>query len=755
MRRSIKYFIMHVVAVGLMLTAITGAANAAVNDVVESSWESWPSTIYYLAHLSGPGGPYGNVTVYITAVDEYTLYINGNEVGSGVHINPDTGKVQIDIHDVNLSSKDIVIGVKVKNNGIGNGNGLMVDFKKVNPDGSVTSLDELGTSLLNRRTEVVGGTRTLFGVAWYFYDGDVTAKLGDNWYDQDTTFFYKQNKEDEPKIMQNGFKQVLLGQMGDIEYQQENHLDIITGYPSDIDIGSSDGGGIRLRSVEGENLALRKPTQEEKLTDGDLVNGYAFNQDPMDITKYIDLEEIRRVNKMVLYTGGSNPDNWSSVSVRGYSVLISQDQFRYEEVGVLHEIGISNALEGDYDWYAITFPDEWARYLQFKITESRTSYPNIGEVMIYGVGYVYDGIYESDWYDFGSPDSMKNFDKVTWSRHLEPGTRIVVQTKTMYDDNGTLVESGWSTEHADTTFAFNSPEPASAFKYRVKLFTQDIEFSPEFQKLSVTYSDTDQPVASAQGYVTVLDSPENKVPMGEIKEFEYIIEYVLNAGQNIQSLAIFVPGESDVDSVRTVDGLITDDINYYSTTDSLYITLPSPVTGGDEMRIYFKSKLLTNLHDFQAFLFNDTMNDGAGGVKIWERPDKSWTVTTSTILKSVLSNVAAVPKVFTPNGDGTNDFTVVEFTLAKVETDVIIKFYNTKGRLVTQKEYKDDEKLTAKDHFFVNKAGKAADAVNLPGYWDGTDEDGDLVPPGVYIFQVVADTDSGDKIEGGTVVVAY
>ena len=750
MRRCIKYFIMHVLAVGLMLTAITGAATASVNDVVESSWTSWPSTIYYLAHLSGPDGPYGNVMVYITAVDEYTLYINGSEVGSGVHINPDTGTVQIDSLEVNISGKDIIIGVMVKNNGVGNGNGLMVDIKKANSDW-------LGTTTMSRRTSVVGGTRVQFGVAWYYYASDVTAMLGDDWYDQDTGYF------EDGKITQDGFKQVMLGQMGDLPYQPDNHIDTVTGYPGDIDIGSSESGGIRLRRVEGENLALKKPTQEEKLTDGDLVNGFAFNQDPVGIAKYIDLEEIRRVNKMILFTGGSNPDNWSKVSVRGYSVLISQDQFRYEEVGVLHEIGISNAEEGDYDWYAISFPDEWARYLQFKITEPRISYPNIGEVMIYGVGHVYDGVYESDWYDFGAPNSMKNFKEVSWSKHLEPGTRVVVQTKTMYDDNGTLVESDWSTEHSDTTFAFDSPEPASAFKYRVKLFTQDIDFSPEFQSLSVTYSDSDQPVSSAQGYVLVSDSAENKVPMGETKEFEYIIEYDLNAGQNISSIEIFVPGEADVDSIRTVDELIIDNptidednIADESTTDKLTVPLPSLVEGGDELRIYFKSKLLTNLHDFKALLYNNTMNDGAGGVKIWEKPDKSWTVTTSTILESILSNVAAVPKVFTPNGDGTNDFTVVEFTLAKVETNVIIKFYNTKGRLVTVREFKGEDKLIANDHFFVNKIGKTAvDAKALPGYWDGKDDDGDLVPPGVYLYQVVADTDSGDKIEGGTVVVAY
>ena len=94
----------------------------------------------------------------------------------------------------------------------------------------------------------------------------------------------------------------------------------------------------------------------------------------------------------------------------------------------------------------------------------------------------------------------------------------------------------------------------------------------------------------------------------------------------------------------------------------------------------------------------------------------------------------------------------IEFTLAKVASGVEIKIYDTKGMLVHKKKYSD---LIPKDHFFVNKSGMAGEARNLPGYWDGTDNDNDLVPPGVYIYQVIVDADSGEKIEGGTVVVAY
>ena len=50
-----------------------------------------------------------------------------------------------------------------------------------------------------------------------------------------------------------------------------------------------------------------------------------------------------------------------------------------------------------------------------------------------------------------------------------------------------------SSSHTENTFTFESPEPATGFKYRVLLSTQDIDVTPTFKELRLTYSDTDQP----------------------------------------------------------------------------------------------------------------------------------------------------------------------------------------------------------------------------------------------------------------------
>jgi flagellar hook assembly protein FlgD len=139
---------------------------------------------------------------------------------------------------------------------------------------------------------------------------------------------------------------------------------------------------------------------------------------------------------------------------------------------------------------------------------------------------------------------------------------------------------------------------------------------------------------------------------------------------------------------------------------------------------------------------NSTNNDGAGLVKVWENPDMPWIVSTNTITGEMLSQVKANPKVFTPNNDGKNDFTVLQFILSLTRTKVKINIFSTEGTLVRSLY---DGTLEA--HAYTDD--------RAPGRWDGKNKDGDLVPPGIYIFQVIADTDEGVKAKTGTVVVAY
>jgi hypothetical protein len=89
----------------------------------------------------------------------------------------------------------------------------------------------------------------------------------------------------------------------------------------------------------------------------------------------------------------------------------------------------------------------------------------------------------------------------------------------------------------------------------------------------------------------------------------------------------------------------------------------------------------------------------------------------------VISNVAASPNTFTPNGDGRRDDTLISFAVNQ-PSRVSISVYNTAGHVVASP-------LT--DPHLVRTAGY----VNY-ARWDGRSSVGEIVPTGTYTFRVTA-----------------
>jgi len=737
---------MNVFLVGLALLVYASPSSATVAAVKDTTFTAWPNTIYYVARITGPSAPYKDPVINITGVDKYTLYVNGQLIGS------DDNWSTVDQYPLKGTFSDFFIGVKVENTGKGNGNGIMVDIK-------TGTNDWLGTSIQKRRSTYVNNIVTIYPVQWYAFVGDIQTTLGKaDWYNLNADFFDVTSQPPKAKNISTFldsnnrplFKWVIYGNMGNLNYTPTKRVEIVSGYDGNMDIGSTKGGGISIRRYDGEDIALYKPSVDYKLVDGDLQVGYPYTGDPTGATRYIDLLDIYKLNKMVVYTGGANPQDWPSTSVRGFEAQadLSSGATR---LSLIHEVGISNADNGGYDYAEVPFQDTWARYSQIYIFEARIKPPNLGEIMLYGTGYLYNATYESPWINLGSATTLKNFGKVTWVGDIPaesgPNAQIVVQTQTRFlqSDGKPSTPSAWSAEHIEKSFDFDSPEPATEFKYKVTLVTDHVSRTPVFRALSVSYS-TIQPLVDGTASVV----PTN-VKMGEPTDFTYTLKYSLAAGQDLKTMDIMVPNYAKVTRVFSSDANKDVPFTFSSTSDKLTVTFTSPIknTDGqspDSLKIYFSAALLKNTHKFESLVYNSTLNDSLNGVKIREDYNKSplrtWLVTTSTIVSDIISKAQARPKVFTPNGDRKNDYTVFEFRLAKAETKIKIKIFDTAGNLV-KKLY--DGKLTPRDYI----------GDNDPGRWDGKNDDNSLVPPGIYIYQIQADTDDGLKVESGTVVVAY
>jgi hypothetical protein len=105
----------------------------------------------------------------------------------------------------------------------------------------------------------------------------------------------------------------------------------------------------------------------------------------------------------------------------------------------------------------------------------------------------------------------------------------------------------------------------------------------------------------------------------------------------------------------------------------------------------------------------------------------------------ILRKVRVVPPVLTPNGDGINDVVRVEFTVTQISQprslDVLVLDLSGRRvrRLVQEK-----------------RVGGVFSEV-----WDGTDDHGVTVPPGIYLTSVEIHTATGSYRTTKTVRVAY
>ena len=105
----------------------------------------------------------------------------------------------------------------------------------------------------------------------------------------------------------------------------------------------------------------------------------------------------------------------------------------------------------------------------------------------------------------------------------------------------------------------------------------------------------------------------------------------------------------------------------------------------------------------------------------------------------LVSDIEQIGRVLTPNGDGINDQFEVAYSLLKLTrpAPVFFEIYDLGGHLLRRGYASEDEN------------GRFARV------WDGRDDYGKLVGPGIYLYQVKIVADNGTVQRAGVVNVAY
>ena len=163
-----------------------------------------------------------------------------------------------------------------------------------------------------------------------------------------------------------------------------------------------------------------------------------------------------------------------------------------------------------------------------------------------------------------------------------------------------------------------------------------------------------------------------------------------------------------------------------------------------DIQIYFRTPVFSLLTRFDSWVWNDRDGDVAlqqsvqEGNVLDELPADGVAVTVGGVDRTM--GVRSVgPNPFTPNGDGVNDrveFAVDVFLITQ-QTTVTVEIFALSGERVQVLEMQ------------ALRAGLARVS------WDGRDDGGELVVPGVYAYRVAADSDVGSQERVGVVAVAY
>lgn len=176
------------------------------------------------------------------------------------------------------------------------------------------------------------------------------------------------------------------------------------------------------------------------------------------------------------------------------------------------------------------------------------------------------------------------------------------------------------------------------------------------------------------------------------------------------------------------------------------VFLPQAVqqSSDDHFRVRFATALFGVADQINAEVFERAGDSLPQGVEGGDVSDEIGTnqlriVAQSGSVSSVLGQLAIQPAVFTPQGDGINDQLAIDFTLFQIlqDTQVAVDIYSLSGDRVRQMRV--DEARSGRQQTV----------------WDGRDDAGRTVPPGLYLVRINIKTDRGSNARVQPIAVAY
>lgn len=438
--------------------------------------------------------------------------------------------------------------------------------------------------------------------------------------------------------------------------------------------------------------------------------------------------------------------------------------------------------ENVQDTIDVRFPTALARSVGLLLYRASPKALHIGEVEVYGEGYAHQASYVGPFIDLGEPAVWGD---IRWRGRKDPRARVWIQSRAGSDGDPNVYwrftgrgdevtsldaagqpldatdylflkpgEAGeitydidhwsfWSSPYsfADSSgTAIASPGPNSVFQLRVDFLPVGREGGEvEF----IEFSATKPPLA--EEVLGEIYPPE--VALGEIASFRYAIQPIIRAEHSgFDQVEIAAPfGVAGVDSVRAT-GL--DRFAVHIAPDSLRfaVALFPPRTSGDSggvIEVFFRAPVLRYGTTFRGWVRDSQrplelaqpINRGNAASEI---ASEVLAVRTS-ISGRLLDDLEVQPRIVSPNGDGINEQVHFSFKLLQVTQEVPLRLavFDLSGRSL--RVLHDGQQHSG----------------GLRFAWDGRDESGERVPPGLYIYRISVEAEKGGDQLAGSVAVVY
>ena len=439
-------------------------------------------------------------------------------------------------------------------------------------------------------------------------------------------------------------------------------------------------------------------------------------------------------------------------------------------------------VEHDID---MRFPTRYVRYVALGdtlISKRAKTLWELAEMEIYGDGFLPACTYTSAIIPF---ENAANWGRLRWHARIDSGATLVVRTRsgqtpdpyryfvktgigptgqmevtraeyraTTLDHNraalaGPVVEdtdnwSFWSRPHTRSGQAIVSPEPARYFQFDLTMAGATPEARARVDSIVIELSSPPaaQELVGELGYEAVRP--------GQWAEFQFAVRARFGSTDaGFDAVRIVTPDRVDSISIGNpvVSGLelVPDAVRMEA--DGFALVLPEhvgPASAGDSALVELAFSTRIFVHG--TYLLGSVFDSKAPGVlaqsilpgDATDQLDTNSLQVEWELGGSLLETLRVFPNPFTPNGDGVNDQVRIDYGLFQVDRAVPVSFtiFDLAGRAVYHR---------ARDE------GSGPRSVR----WDGTNDGRRLVAPGLYVWQIRADTAADEFVESGTVAVVY